>query len=145
MAPRRKPFPSARRGAVRSSSALEAALTPPVRSALETALSQTIAREWGIHAVPRRAVRQLADAWEQEWREREGRAPKFRPRRKRPPKAITVRDIARQFGDAKPAIDFAKGAHIPPEEWAEDLADEFDLDVHAIYNAYYVTDPAEAA
>lgn len=95
--------------------------------------------------VPRRAVRALADEWERQWRAREGRVPERRPRRKRPPKAISVLDIAKQFDQAQPAIDFAKAAHIPPQEWADDLADAFDSDVHAMYDAYYTTDPAAAA
>lgn len=132
--------------AYRRAAQLEAALTPPTRSALESAMSQTIAREWAMPAVPRRAVRQLADAWEEQWREREGRrAPELRPRPRKPPKAITVLDVAKEFGQAKPAVDFAKAAGIPPSEWADDLADEFDVDVHAIYDNYYGYEPSAAA
>lgn len=130
--------------AYRRAAQLEAALSPPTRSALESAMSQTIAREWAMPSVPRRAVRQLADAWEEQWREGK-RAPERHPRPRKPPKAVTVLDIAKQFGETKPAVDFAKAARIPPQEWAEELADAFDENVHDMYVAYYTTDPAEAA
>lgn len=108
-------------------------------------MGESIARQWSLDVVPRRAVRELASAWEEQWRARGGKAPERRPRPRKPPKAISVLDVAKQFGSVKPAIEFARGARLPPQEWAEELADEFDEDIHAMYVAYYVSDPAEAA
>lgn len=63
----------------------------------------------------------------------------------KPPKAITVLDVARQFDDVTQAVEFAKLNRIPPHEWAEDVADEFDADIHSLYESYYDTDPATQA
>lgn len=87
-------------------------------------------------------------AAEQRTRERRSRAAKrgWEKRRYRekhgPPKAIAVQDVAREFDDAQRAVDFARRNLVPPWEWADDLADEFDVDVHELYEAYYDTDPA---
>lgn len=62
-----------------------------------------------------------------------------------PPKAFRVIDVAKSFGDAQAAVDFARANLIPPVEWADEVADEFDLDVHDLYEAYYDTDPAAQA
>jgi len=68
-----------------------------------------------------------------------------KPRPHKPPKAITVLDVARQFDDVAQAVEFAKLNRIPPHEWAEDIADEFDADIHSLYESYYDTDPATQA
>lgn len=68
-----------------------------------------------------------------------------KPRPHKPPKAITVLDVARQFDDVAQAVEFAKLNRIPPHEWAEDVADEFDADIHSLYESYYDTDPATQA
>lgn len=62
-----------------------------------------------------------------------------------PPKAFTVLDIAKEFGDPIAAVNFARKNLINPIEWADDVADEFDVDVHDLYEAYYDTDPAKQA
>lgn len=66
----------------------------------------------------------------------------------RPPQALSVSAVAARFdGDVgvRAAVDFARANQIDPREWADDLADEYDVDVHDLYDAYYDTDPAEAA
>lgn len=64
---------------------------------------------------------------------------------KGPPKAISVESVARAFDDPARAIDFARRNLIHPSEWADDLADEWDLDVHEVFQGYFETDPAKQA
>lgn len=65
-------------------------------------------------------------------------------RRFGPPKAISIADVAQEWGPAT-AIEFARKNLIPPIEWADEVADDYDLDIHDLYEAYYDTDPAAAA
>jgi len=62
-----------------------------------------------------------------------------------PPKAFVVVNVASVFGSPKAAVDFARANLIPPWEWADEVAEEFDVDIHDLYEAYYDTDPANQA
>jgi len=62
-----------------------------------------------------------------------------------PPKAFVVVNVATVFGSPKAAVDFARANLIPPWEWADEVAEEFDVDIHDLYEAYYDTDPANQA
>lgn len=113
-------------------------------------MSDTIERTWRMPVLPKALIRKLADEWERQWRENdEFRVPrkksKRKPKRKKktkPVPAFTVLDVAKEFGQPQAAVDFARSNLIPPWEWADELGEEFDLDVHELYEAYYDTDPA---
>jgi hypothetical protein len=113
-------------------------------------MSDTIERTWRMPVLPKALIRKLADEWERQWREKdEFRVPrkksKRKPKRKKkakPVPAFTVLDVAKEFGQPQAAVDFARSNLIPPWEWADELGEEFDLDVHELYEAYYDTDPA---
>jgi hypothetical protein len=92
--------------------------------------------------VERERARELGIPFGERERERVTERIAVKPSRKRPPKAATVQSVAREFDDTTEAIRFARLNRIPPHEWAEDLADEFDVDIHDLYEAYYDTDPA---
>lgn len=116
MARRPKPAPSAKRR--------RAVPLTGFAAALESAAKHTRTHERRSRAAKR--------GWEKRrYREKHG-----------PPKAVSVLDVAREFDSPQAAVDFARRNLIPPHEWADDLADEFDLDTHPLYEGYYDTDPA---
>lgn len=130
MAQRRPPKDNRKRGGIAQRRKTETSgqssrrAIQPFTAALESAAKHTRSHERRSRAAKR--------GWEKRrYREAHG-----------PPKAIAVQDVAREFDDAQRAVDFARRNLVPPWEWADDLADEFDLDIHELYEAYYDTDPA---
>lgn len=104
--------------------------------------SERVARE----SAEREQARLLGIPFSERERERTiERTSVDRRRIRRAPRSISVQSVAREFDDVSRAVEFARVNRIPPSEWADELADEFDVDVHAIYEDYYDTDPAQQA
>jgi len=103
--------------------------TPAFAAALESAAKHSLAAQMRSSARRSRAAKRA-------WERRKHKA------KHGPPKAFSVRDVARAFEDAQMGVDFARRHLIHPSEWADDLSDDFDVDVHSLYEAYYDTDPA---
>jgi hypothetical protein len=135
MARRRKPrkkrvpvaVPSSRRKRTR---------TPTPRRAIPSPSPAVIAAAYAIVNKIEKTKRRRSAAAKRGWVKRRYRETVG------PPKAFAVRDVAVEFGNSQAAVDFARKNLIPPWEWADDVADEFDIDVHPLWEAYYDTDPA---
>jgi len=121
---RRKPKRVRKRRAIPSISAWTAALSS--------------AAYYSLDAEEKRRSRRSAAA-KRGWRLRKYKAEHG------PPKAFVVVNVASVFGSPKAAVDFARANLIPPWEWADEVAEEFDVDIHDLYEAYYDTDPANQA
>jgi len=135
MARRRKPakrVPVAQPTASRK----KRAAAPPRSRAIPLPSPAIIAAAYAIVKKVERTKRRRSNAAKRGWEKRRYRE-QFGP-----PKAFSVRDVAVEFGKPQAAVDFARKNLIPPWEWADDVAEEFDIDVHPLWEAYYDTDPA---
>lgn len=62
-------------------------------------------------------------------RDKRGR---FIPKKKR----LKVPEVAREFGLTE-GIEYARRLDWNPDDWAREVADDFDVGQHDLYNAYY--------
>ena len=66
-------------------------------------------------------------------RDKRGR---FIPKKKR----MNPREVALEFG-VKDGVEYARALDWNPEDWASEVADDFDIAQHDLYNAYYGYSP----
>jgi hypothetical protein len=89
-----------------------------------------------------RIERRIEKVREQGIRAPRGWAPKKEvpvTRVKRKAKVLRTEDLKRIAEDAGTDVmlDAARWYHFHPDEWAEDIGDDFDLDVHGLYEQYF--------